>query len=316
MRTLSDASRDDILASQQKRLTDLLAQPLEEGTLYLVGTPVGNLQDLSPRVLQTLALADTVAAEDTRVTRRLLSACGIHNTLVSYHEHNKASAGPRLLERLQAGETLALCTDAGMPGISDPGQALCRLCHEAGVPVRVIPGPSAVTLAAAGSGMVETSFVFFGFLPHGGRERKKELARLLAQKDPTILYEAPYRLLTTLRELKEAGLGALGLCLCRELTKKHEELKVTTVAEALAFYEADPELVRGEYALVLEAPAERLAAADLPEAEAGAADAQAEARQVFAAFLGEGMGRKEASKLVAKRFGLRAREVYGWETDL
>ena len=227
------------------------------GKLYLVATPIGNLGDLSPRAAETLAAADFVAAEDTRVSLKLLNHFNIKKPLVSYHEHNQVAAGPAILNRLLSGETCALVTDAGTPAVSDPGEGLVALCAENGVEVLAIPGCCAAVSALAVSGLPTGRFVFEGFLPVGKKERRERLAELAGEERTMILYEAPHRLRATLADLAEA-LGDRRITLCRELTKLHEETRRTTLSEALARYtENDP---KGEFVLVLagrERPAER-----------------------------------------------------------
>ena len=227
------------------------------GKLYLVATPIGNLGDLSPRAAETLAAADFVAAEDTRVSLKLLNHFNIKKPLVSYHEHNQAAAGPAILNRLLSGETCALVTDAGTPAVSDPGEGLVALCAENGVEVLAIPGCCAAVSALAVSGLPTGRFVFEGFLPVNRGERRERLAELAGEERTMIFYEAPHRLRATLADLAEA-LGDRRITLCRELTKLHEETRRTTLSEALARYtENDP---KGEFVLVLagrERPAER-----------------------------------------------------------
>lgn len=218
------------------------------GILYLVATPIGNLQDLSPRAAATLENAGFIAAEDTRVTMKLLSHLGLKKPMVSYHEHNKASAGPLILDRLLAGETCALVTDAGTPAVSDPGEDLVRLCAERGVAVQAVPGCCALISALAVSGLPTGRFVFEGFLPVNKSERRERLRELLGEERTLIFYEAPHRLKTTLADLLDA-FGDRKTALCRELTKLHEDTMRTTLAGALEWYgENEP---RGEYVLVL-----------------------------------------------------------------
>ena len=218
------------------------------GTLYLVATPIGNLSDLSPRASEVLAQADFIAAEDTRVTLKLLSRLGLKKTLVSYHEHNKAAAGPAVLARLLNGETCALVTDAGTPAISDPGEDLVRLCAEHGVTVQAVPGCCALIAALTVSALPAGRFVFEGFLPVNKSERRERLQELLAEHRTMTFYEAPHRLRATLSDL-QAAFGDRRVTLCRELTKLHEDTMRTTLKEAAAWYETtDP---RGEYVLVL-----------------------------------------------------------------
>lgn len=223
------------------------------GTLFLVATPIGNLGDLSPRAAEVLGSADFIAAEDTRVSMKLLSHLNIKKSMVSYHEHNRASAGPAILERLQAGETCALVTDAGTPAISDPGEDLVRLCAENGVAVQAVPGCCALISALAVSGLPARRFVFEGFLPVNRSERRERLQKLLAEERTIILYEAPHRLRPTLADLLDA-FGDRKVSLCRELTKLHEDTMRTTLSRAVEWYgEHEP---RGEYVLVLAGRAE------------------------------------------------------------
>ena len=218
------------------------------GTLYLIATPIGNLGDLSPRAAATLEAADFVAAEDTRVTMKLLSHLGLKKPMVSYHEHNKASAGPAILARLLAGESCALATDAGTPAISDPGEDLVRLCAENGIAVQAIPGCCALISALAVSGLPTGRFVFEGFLPVNKAERRERLQNLLGEERTLIFYEAPHRLRTTLADLLNA-FGDRNAALCRELTKLHEDTMRATLSQAAAWYQENEP--RGEYVLVI-----------------------------------------------------------------
>ena len=218
------------------------------GTLYLIATPIGNLGDLSPRAAETLENADFIAAEDTRVTMKLLSHLGLKKPMVSYHEHNKASVGPAILSRLLAGENCALATDAGTPAISDPGEDLVRLCAESGVTVQAIPGCCALISALAVSGLPTGRFVFEGFLPVNKAERRERLQNLLGEERTLIFYEAPHRLRTTLDDLLSA-FGNRSAALCRELTKLHEDTMRTTLAQAVEWYQENEP--RGEYVLVI-----------------------------------------------------------------
>ena len=218
------------------------------GTLYLVATPIGNLGDFSPRAAGTLERVDFIAAEDTRVSMKLLNHLGLKKQLVSYHQHNRAAAGPQILGRLLAGESCALVTDAGTPAISDPGEDLVRLCAEHGVAVQSIPGCCALISALAVSGLPTGRFTFEGFLSVNKKERRERLLSLAAEERTMIFYEAPHRLRTTLADLLEA-FGDRPAALCRELTKLHEETRRTTLAQAVERYqEQDP---RGEFVLVV-----------------------------------------------------------------
>ena len=218
------------------------------GMLYLVATPIGNLGDFSPRAVETLAQADFIAAEDTRVSVKLLNHFDIKKPLVSYHEHNRAAAGQAILTRLLSGETCALVTDAGTPAISDPGQELVTLCAENGVTVQAIPGCCAAVAALAVSGLDTRRFTFEGFLPSGRKERRAALEELTGETRTMVFHEAPHRLRQTLADMAEL-LGDRPAALCRELTKLHEDTVRTTLAQAAAYYAANEP--RGEYVLVV-----------------------------------------------------------------
>ncbi len=218
------------------------------GILYLVATPIGNLGDFSPRAVETLAQADFIAAEDTRVSVKLLNHFDIKKPLVSYHEHNRTAAGQAILARLLSGETCALVTDAGTPAISDPGQELVTLCAENGVTVQAIPGCCAAVAALAVSGLDTRRFTFEGFLPSGRKERRAALEELTGETRTMVFHEAPHRLRQTLADMAEL-LGDRPAALCRELTKLHEDTVRTTLAQAAAYYAANEP--RGEYVLVV-----------------------------------------------------------------
>ena len=243
------------------------------GTLYIVGTPIGNLGDFSPRAIEILKTVDFIAAEDTRVTLKLLNHFEIRNTLISYHEHNAAARGPELLERLLNGENGAIVTDAGMPCISDPGEGLVALCHENEVEIATVPGPTAAMTALAASGLPTGKFLFEGFLPIKKGERDAALQAVSRLPHTLIFYEAPHKLRGTLDDLAVTFGTDRSVSLCRELTKLHEEIKKTTLGEAVAFYrENDP---RGEYVLVLAgADPARLAEETAPTLEEAVAAAR------------------------------------------
>ena len=218
------------------------------GTLYLVATPIGNLGDFSPRGVETLQAADFIAAEDTRVSVKLLNHFGVKKPLVSYHEHNRAAAGQAILARLLAGESCALVTDAGTPAISDPGEGLVRLCGENGVTVEAIPGCCAAICALAVSGLPTGRFTFEGFLSATKKERRTALLKLKNEERTMVFHEAPHKLRATLADMAEI-LGDRPAALCRELTKLHEETLRTTLLQAVELYrEKEP---RGEYVLVV-----------------------------------------------------------------
>ena len=270
------------------------------GTLYLCATPIGNLEDITLRVLKLMERVDVIAAEDTRNTLKLLNHFEIKTPMTSYHEHNKVTKGPVLVERLLAGESIALVTDAGMPGISDPGADLVKLCYAAGVPVTVAPGASAAVVALVLSGLDTRRFVFEGFLPVPKRDRRERLAFLQNETRTMIFYEAPHKLRGTLDDLAAAFGADRSVSLCRELTKLHEEIKKTTLGEAVAFYkDNDP---RGEYVLVMAgAPAGE-------DADAGLTLEQAAQRALE--LTGEGFGPTAAAKAAAQGTPYSKSEVY------
>ena len=223
---------------------------VEASTLYLVGTPIGNLADMTDRARKVLAEVDFIAAEDTRNSMKLLSCFGIHQELVSYYEHNKRESGERIVARLLGGESCAIITDAGMPAISDPGEDLVRLCSESGIAVRVVPSASASVSALALSGLPTARFAFEGFLPAQKNDRRKRLDGLKNEERTMIFYEAPHKLRATLDDMKDAFGGERKISLCRELTKLNEETERTTLDGAVSIYkEREP---RGEYVLVVE----------------------------------------------------------------
>ena len=267
------------------------------GILYLVATPIGNLGDFSPRAVAVLEEADFIAAEDTRVSVKLLNHFGIKKPLVSYHQHNQNTAGPAILQRLLAGETCALVTDAGTPAISDPGEALVRLCADSGVTVQAIPGCCAVISALAVSGLPTGRFTFEGFLSTNKKSRREHLQSLLAEQRTMVFYEAPHKLCGTLDDLL-AAFGDRPVALCRELTKLHEEARRTTLDQAAAYYQENAP--KGEFVLVVAGaePAEETAVT----LEEGVAMVQ-ERRAA-----GERM--KDAVRQVALDTGLNRNELY------
>ena len=266
--------------------------------LYLVPTPIGNLGDISLRCRETLENADFIAAEDTRVTLKLLNHLGIKKNLVSYYEHNKATQGSRIVERILAGETCALVSDAGSPAISDPGEDLVKQCAAAGIPVCAIPGPCAAITALSISGQATGRFCFEGFLSTAKKSRREHLDALKKEQRTMIFYEAPHKLLTTLTDLREVFGGARAISLCRELTKLHEEVVRTTLAEAVTRYTETPP--KGEFVLIVAgAPAEQQEAPS-------ETDAAARVSQLMA----EGVSRKDAVKQAAKELGLPKNVVY------
>ena len=268
------------------------------GMLYLVPTPIGNLGDISIRCRQTLEEADFIAAEDTRVTVKLLNHLGIKKSLVSYFEHNKALKGDMIVERILAGETCALVSDAGSPAISDPGEELVKQCAEAGITVCAIPGPCAVITALSISGQATGRFCFEGFLSTAKKSRKEHLESLIGEKRTMIFYEAPHKLLNTLEDMAKVFGEARPISLCRELTKLHEEVIRTTLGGAIALY--NEQAPRGEYVLVL---------AGAPEEEKVELTAE-DAATYVAKLMEGGMSRKDAIKQTAKDLNLPKNVVY------
>ena len=268
------------------------------GMLYLVPTPIGNLGDISLRCRQTLEEADFIAAEDTRVTLKLLNHLGIKKSLVSYYEHNKAFKGDIILERILAGETCALVSDAGSPAISDPGEDLVKQCAEAGITVCAIPGPCAAITALSISGQSTGRFCFEGFLSTSKKSRREHLDALKGETRTMIFYEAPHKLLSTLEDLQEAFGPDRGISLCRELTKLHEEVVRTTLSQAVERYTQNPP--KGEFVLIV-AGAE-------PEVKEAPSETDAAAR--VAQLMADGLSRKDAVKQTAKELGLPKNVVY------
>ena len=267
------------------------------GILYLVGTPIGNLGDFSPRAVETLVNADFIAAEDTRVSVKLLNHFDIKKPLVSYHEHNKVAAGQAILERILSGETCALVTDAGMPAISDPGEDLARLCAANGVPVFAVPGPCAAICALAVSGLDTGRFCFEGFLSANKKERRERLQELSGEERTMVFHEAPHKLKATLADMAEL-LGNREIALCREITKLHEETMRTTLPEAVAYYQENEP--RGEYVLVV-AGREKTAQVEMTLEQGVALVLKKRA---------EGMKMKDAVRQVADDTGLNRNELY------
>ena len=269
------------------------------GTLYLVPTPIGNLGDISPRMSDALAQADFIAAEDTRVSIKLLNHLDIKKSMVTYHRHNCDSSGPAILERILAGETCALVTDAGMPAISDPGEELVALCAENGVRVECIPGPCALVTALAVSGQPTGRFTFEGFLPMNKKNRRTHLESLRGEERTMIFYEAPHKLCATLKDLAETFGPERPISLCRELSKLHEQILRTTLGEAQAYY--DENAPKGEFVLVVRG------AEPQEEQEVTLEDGLALVERLKSE---EGLSTKDAVKRVAKELGLSRNELY------
>lgn len=267
------------------------------GTLYLIPTPIGNLGDISRRMAETMAAVDFLAAEDTRVTVKLLNHLDIKKPMVTYHRHNCGPAGEAILHRLLEGESCGLVTDAGTPAISDPGEELVALCAANGVPVIAIPGPCALTTALSVSGLPTGRFTFEGFLPMNKKNRRAHLESLKGETRTMVFYEAPHKLTDTLADLRATLGDERRISLCRELTKLHEEVQRTTLSDAVAHYGAKEP--RGEYVLVVEGAAPTAAEAD-PEA---ALARVLELRD-------QGMSLKDASVQAAAEFGMKKRQLY------
>lgn len=272
------------------------------GKLYLCATPIGNLKDMTPRVVETLQMADLIAAEDTRNSIKLLNHFDIHTPMTSYHEYNKVEKAYALIDQMKQGKNVALITDAGTPAVSDPGEVLVQKCQEAGIVVTSLPGAAACITALTLSGMSTRRFCFEGFLPADKKEKKAVLEDLQKESRTIILYEAPHHLLRTLTELYEA-LGERRLTLCRELTKKFEEITSTTLGNALAMFETQPP--RGEYVLVVEG---KSLLEFRREEEQSWQEITIEAH--MAQYEAQGIDHKEAMKRVAKDRGISRREVY------
>ena len=272
------------------------------GTLYLCATPIGNLEDMTFRAVRVLQEVDLIAAEDTRNSIKLLNHFEIKTPMTSYHEYNKIEKGHYLIEQLQNGVNIALITDAGTPGISDPGEELVKMAYEAGITVTSLPGACAAVTALTLSGLATRRFCFEAFLPTDKKERRRILEELKTETRTTILYEAPHRLLKTLEELLEA-LGDRRVTVCRELTKKHEIALLTTLQEAITFYEEEG--VKGECVLVLEG-----VSAEALEKEKQDSFLELSIEEHMERYLAQGMDKKEAMKAVAADRGISKRDVY------
>lgn len=267
------------------------------GKLYVVGTPIGNLEDFSPRAQRILSEADFIAAEDTRVSVKLLNHFGIKKELCSYFEHNKRESGRKIIARLLAGESCAVITDAGMPAVSDPGEELVREAHKNGIAVVSVPGPSAAITALAISGMPSARFCFEGFLPVEKAPRSERLSKLKSETRTVIIYEAPHKLKATLKALYKA-LGDRELSITRELTKIHETVTVTSLSQAVAYYEENEP--RGEYVLILGGAKEEEAPEYTP----------LQAVKIARGLMEDGCSASSAAKEAAAATGIRKGEIY------
>ncbi len=273
------------------------------GELYLCATPIGNLEDMTFRCIRILKEADVIAAEDTRNSIKLLNHFEIKTPMTSYHEFNKVEKARILVDKMRSGETVALITDAGTPGISDPGEELVKQCIEAGIKVTPVPGAAACINALIMSGMPTRRFCFEAFLPSDKKEKADVLSQLKTEQRTIIIYEAPHRLIRTLTELESALGGARKIAVCKELTKRHETVYRDTIAGALSYYtENEP---KGEYVLVIEGKSQEEL---ILEKRAAWDDMSIE--EHFNMYISQGMDKKEAMKLVAKDRGVSKRDIY------
>lgn len=276
--------------------------------LYIVGTPIGNLEDITLRGIRILKEVDIIAAEDTRQTAKLLNHYDIKKPMISYHEHNKKTKGDEIIGLIFQGKNVALVSDAGMPCVSDPGEDLVRLCVEKGIEVIPIPGPSASLTALSISGLPTSRFVFEGFLPTKGKERKERLERLRKENRTIILYEAPHRLMTTLKDLKEY-MGNVNISISRELTKKFEEILRTDLEGAIE--EFSNRNIRGEFVLILEGKSPEAIKED---EEKHWKDISIKDHIIM--YMDKGLSKKEAVALVAKERGISKKEVYNISIEI
>lgn len=273
------------------------------GTLYLCATPIGNLEDITYRVLRTLKEVDLIAAEDTRNSIRLLNHFEIKTPMTSYHEYNKIDKAYQLVAKMREGKTIALITDAGTPGISDPGEDIVRICYEEGIPVTSLPGAAACITALTMSGLPTRRFAFEAFLPKDKKEHQAVLEELKTETRTIIIYEAPHHLVRTLQELSDTLGGDRRLTICRELTKRHEEKLQMTLTDSLSYYEVNEP--RGEYVLII---AGRSREEMKKEEQAGWEALSLE--EHMAHYESQGIDRKEAMKRVAKDRGVSKRDIY------
>lgn len=273
-----------------------------QGTLYLCATPIGNLEDMTYRAVRILNEVDLIAAEDTRNSIKLLNHFGIKTPMTSYHEYNKIEKGYKLIERLQNGENIAVITDAGTPGISDPGEELVKMCHDAGIKVTAVPGAAACITALTISGQGTRRFAFEAFLPVDKKERQAIINEMKEETRTIVMYEAPHRLVRTLRLLLET-LGNRNVSVCRELTKKHETVYKTTLEEALKYYEE--EAPRGECVIVIEGKSRKVI-----QEEEQARWEEMSIEDHMAHYLSQGLDKKDAMKQVAKDRGVSKRDIY------
>ena len=278
------------------------------GKLYLVPTPIGNLKDITLRALEVLKSADVIAAEDTRQSLKLLNHFEIKKTLISYHQHNEQGKSEEIIDRLEKGENIALVTDAGTPGISDPGAVIVSRCIEKNIPFEVLPGATAITTALVYSGLDTTKFIFRGFIPRETKERKILIEEIKDVKESIIIYESPHRLLSTL-DLIHTNLGNRNIAVCRELTKLHEEIVRGTVAEVMAVFKE--RTIKGEFVLVIEGKSKAII-----EEENKKKWEDLSITDHILQYMNNGSSKKDAIKLVAKDRNLPKGEVYKYSTDI
>ena len=278
------------------------------GKLYLVPTPIGNLKDITLRALEVLKEADMVAAEDTRVTLKLLNKFDIKKSLISYHQHNEQGKSENIIDKLKEGATIALVSDAGMPGISDPGAVIVSKCIDEGIPFEVLPGASAVPVAVVSAGFDTTSFTFAGFLPKDRKGRREHIAKYKDREETIVFYEAPHRMIQSLSALHE-GLGDRTIAICRELTKLHEEVLRMPLTEAIKHFEENK--ARGEFVLVVEGKSSE----ELVEEQRAQWD-EMSIKDHIIKYIEEGLSKKDAIKKVAKDRGLPKAEVYSHSIDI
>ena len=281
---------------------------MEYGKLYLVPTPIGNLKDITLRALEVLENVDEIAAEDTRISLKLLNHFNIKKSLFSYHKHNEQGKSLDIINKLKSGLNIALITDAGTPGISDPGSVIVEKCIEEEIEFEVLPGATAITTALVYSGLDTTKFLFRGFLPRENKERNPIIEEIKNVRDTLIFYEAPHRLLSTLDYLKD-NLGNRRISICRELTKLHEEIYRGRISEALDFFVDNRP--RGEFVLVIEGKSDE----DI-KAEKEALWSDLTIREHLLKVIEDGVDKKEAIKLVAKERGIAKKEVYKHSMDI
>ncbi|GAA0784170.1 16S rRNA (cytidine(1402)-2'-O)-methyltransferase [Hathewaya limosa] len=278
------------------------------GKLYLVPTPIGNLKDITLRALEVLKNVDIIASEDTRVTLKLLNHFDIKKSLISYHKHNEQGKSENIIELLKQGNDIAIVTDAGTPGISDPGSVIVCKCIEEGIGFEVLPGATAITTALVYSGLDTTSFIFKGFLPRENRDRKKVLEDLKDRRETLIFYEAPHRIKNTLKGIYDV-LGNRKVALCREITKLHEEILRYSLEDVIEYYnEHDP---RGEYVMIVSGKSEE----EIIEEEKAKWD-ELSIEEHIMKYINEGISKKDAIKMVAKERGIPKSEVYKFSIDI